>query len=76
MASRYILEITRAVETGFQRSGEPMGSAMASHLQQARQVASRLESEGDGSHEEGLATLDHLDTAEKELGEVLTSRRV
>ena len=76
MASRYILEVTRAVEAGFQRSGEPMGSAMAFHLKQARQVASQLESEGDGSLEEGLATLDHLDTAEKELGEVLTSRRV
>ena len=75
MAGRYIMETTKAIEYGFERAGVEMGTAMASHLHGAREVASEMELEGDGSKEEGRVTLDHLDSAVRGLGEVLTDRR-
>ena len=75
MAGRYILETSKAVESGFGRANVEMGNALTEHLQQAREVAAHMEIQGDGSIVEGRATLDNLNSAVKGLGEVVTSRR-
>ena len=75
MAGRYILETTKALEAGFEQGGIPLGNTLAGDLSRAREVAARLEIEGEGSRQEGTATLDNLDVAVTELGDVLTSRR-
>lgn len=75
MAGRYILETTKALESGFELGGIPVGNTVSVELGRAREVAARLEMEGDGSKEEGKATLDDLDAAVSGLGSVLSSRR-
>jgi len=75
MAGRYILETSKAVESGFARANVDMGNAMREDLHHAREVAARMEMEGDGSIAEGRATLDDLDAAVRGLSEVVTSRR-
>ena len=75
VAGRYILETSKAVESGFGRANVEMGNALTEELRHAREVASHMELEGDGSMVEGRATLDDLDSAVKGLGEVVTSRR-
>ena len=75
MAGRYIRETTKALEKGFEQGGIPLGNALMEDLKQARDVASRLEMEGEGSREEGIATMDGLAAAVTGLGNVLTARR-
>ena len=75
MAGRYILETAKALESGFEQGGVPLGDALAEDLWRAQEVAARLEMEGEGSREEGTATLDGLDAAVTGLGNVLTARR-
>jgi len=75
MAGRYITETSKALEKGFERSGTEMGNALAEKLTHAREVASQLEMDGNGSREEGMAALDRLDEAVAGLSEVLTSGR-
>jgi hypothetical protein len=75
MAGRYIMETSKAVESGFARANEAMGNALTQKLRQAREVAGRMEMDGNGSLVEGRETLDALDSAVTGLGEVVTSRR-
>jgi hypothetical protein len=75
VAGRYITETTRAVENGFHRCGTDMGNAMRRELAHSKEVAARMEMEGNGSRDESLATLDDLDAAVNGLSEVLTSGR-
>lgn len=75
MAGRYITETSNALEKGFERSGTEMGNALTEKLTHAREVASRLEMDGNGSRQEGMVALDHLDEAVAGLSEVLTSGR-
>jgi hypothetical protein len=75
MAGRYILETTKALEAGFDLGGIPAGNVLEAHLRGAKEVGARLEIEGEGSREEGSATLDALEAAVIGLGNVLTSRR-
>jgi hypothetical protein len=75
MAGRYIMETTKALEKGFERSEVPMGNVLTEQLHQAREVASSLEMEGDGSIEQGRLTLGSLDNAVEKLGEVVTAGR-
>jgi len=75
MAGRYILETTKALERGFEQGDIPLGDALADDLRQTREAGARLEIEGEGSREEGLATLNDLDAAVMGLGNVLTGRR-
>jgi len=75
MAGRYIAETSNALEEGFERSGTEMGNAMTEKLTHTREVAAQLEMDGNGSREEGMAALDHLDEAVAGLSAVLTSGR-
>jgi hypothetical protein len=75
MAGRYILETTKALEAGFDLGGIPLGDALKAGLEGAKEVGARLEIEGEGSREEGSATLDALDSAVVGLGNALNSRR-
>ncbi len=75
MAGRYIGETVKALESGFELGEIDPGRALISDLEQARNVAMSLETEGDGTREEGFLSLDRLDRAVLELGSVLTDRR-
>jgi len=75
MAARYITETAKAIHDGFQRGGVQEGTAIAGELEGARDVATQLEMDGNGSRDEGLRTLDNLDSAVKGLGDVLTEGR-
>jgi hypothetical protein len=75
MAGRYIGETVKALESGFERGGIPLGNVLISDLEEAREVAASLETEGDGTREEGFKSLNGLDEAVLELGNVLTMRR-
>lgn len=75
MAGRYTVESTKALENGFERAGIPLGKVLTHQLQHARQLASHMEMEGDGSREEGRAVLGTLDDAVAKLGDVVTAGR-
>jgi hypothetical protein len=75
MAGRYMGETVKALRAGYERSGISLGEVLTSQLEQAQGAAMRLETEGDGTREEGFVNLDHLDEAVLELGNVLTNRR-
>jgi hypothetical protein len=75
MAGRYMGETVKALRAGYERSGISLGEVLTSHLEQAQGAAVRLETEGNGTREEGFVNLDHLDEAVLELGNVVTNRR-
>ncbi len=75
MAGRYTSETAKALQLGFDRAGYELDPVVSSKLDNAREVAARMEMEGEGSMEQGLETLDNLDAAVKELGEAVTGGR-
>lgn len=76
MAGRYIAETATALEGGFARAGVDMGEkVIPAKLNEAKDVAAKMEMDGEGTIEQGLETLDTLDAAVQELGEVVTSGR-
>ncbi|MGD2121127.1 MAG: hypothetical protein PVJ76_05255 [Gemmatimonadota bacterium] len=75
MAGRYIGETVKALQDGFERSGIVLGHVLSSDLEKAQGAASSLETEGDGTREEGFLNLDLLDDAVLKLGDILTERR-
>jgi hypothetical protein len=75
MAGRYVLETSKAIENGFARGGIEMGNVLTEQLRKARELAARMEMDGNGTLAEGRVTLGALDEAVRKLGEVLTSGR-
>ena len=75
MSGRYVGETVNALLRGFELGAIPLGNALTADLEEARDAAARLETEGVGSREAGFADLDVLDRAVEELGNVLTERK-
>lgn len=75
MAGRYILETSRSLAKGFDLGGIEMGHAIALDLKNAQDLATRMDVSGEGSLDEGRASLDKLEAAVDGLGNVLTGRR-
>jgi len=74
-AGLYIEETAAAVINGFDRSGIERSPSLDESLEAARRIGDRLKQDGEGSRQEGLEALDHLDQAVGELTEVLTNDR-
>jgi hypothetical protein len=75
MAGLLTRETAHALQAGFERSGVDPGSAVRDELREARKVGLRMQIDGEGSREEGLATLDELDATVTALGNVVTGRK-
>jgi hypothetical protein len=75
MSGRYISEAATALQHGFDRAGITLDPVVTRKLDNAREIAARMELKGDGSVEQGLEVLDNLDASVKELGDVVTGGR-
>ena len=75
MAGLLMRETAHVLQTGFQRSEVDLDPVVATELSDARRVGLRMQIDGDGTREEGVATLDDLDTLVAELGRVVTEGR-
>lgn len=75
MAGRYIAESATALRHGFDRAGITLDEVVTRKLDNAREVAARMELKGNGTVEQGLETLDNLDASVQELGDVVTGGR-